>query len=226
MAIINNTENFIFIHVPKAAGTTITNIFSKYTTYKDLEIGGTSFGEKIQEAYLNRFGLSKHIPAWRLREIIGKEEFNKKFVFTFVRNPYERVISTYKFLLKWSGTNPDLKNKLLSFKDINEYVNSGLWDEINGPDNIFRPQVFWLTDNNDRDNILIDFIGKVENLEKDINIICSKIDKKTTGPIPKLNETSGNYILSKKSIERINTFYHRDFALLKYQKIVKKVKQK
>ena len=60
MTIINNSYKFIFGHIPKAAGTTITNQLSAYTNYCDLEIGGTCFGEKIQPAYKKRFNISKH----------------------------------------------------------------------------------------------------------------------------------------------------------------------
>ena len=47
MAIINQSKKFIFVHVPKAAGTSVTSAFSKYTSYQDLEIGGAKFGESI-----------------------------------------------------------------------------------------------------------------------------------------------------------------------------------
>ena len=221
MAIINNTSKFIFIHVPKAAGTSITKHLSKLTTYKDLEIGGTHFGESIQSAYLKRFGFSKHIPAFKLKSIIGELEWQRMFTFSIVRNPYERVISTYKFLLEWSGTDSVLKKNIESFQNINEYILSDLWEKTDGPDNIFKPQVFWLTGNFDRNKILVNFIGKVESIESDIEHVFERIGERSpkNETIPILNKTSGSFKLTKKAIENINKVYERDFLLLNYKKI-------
>lgn len=39
--IVNHTHKFIFVHVPKSAGTSVTQMFSEYSSYRDLEVGGT-----------------------------------------------------------------------------------------------------------------------------------------------------------------------------------------
>ena len=222
MAIINNSKHFIFVHVPKAAGTSVTSALSDYTTYKDLEIGGTKFGEKVQQAYIERFGLAKHSPASNIKGVIGSAEWDKMFSFSIVRNPYDRVISTYKFLLNWSGTPDPIRKEISSFNDINDYINSDIWDRLPGPDNIFRPQVYWLTDIDDREKLLVKYIGKCEDLDNHISIIKSRIEDADIPPTttPKLNSTEGNLELSSRSISRINSFYERDFRLLGYDIVV------
>ncbi|MCF1457730.1 MAG: sulfotransferase family protein [Shewanella sp.] len=221
MAIINNSKNFIFVHVPKAAGTSVTSALSDYTTYKDLEIGGTIFGEKVQQAYIERFGLAKHSPASNIKDVIGIVEWDKMFSFSIVRNPYTRVISTYKFLIKWSGTPEAIRKEVSEFNDINDYINSGIWDRTPGPDNIFRPQVFWLTDRDDRENLLVKYIGKCEDLDSHLSVIKSRIEGVDIAATltPKLNSTEGDLELSKESISRINEFYERDFRLLGYDRM-------
>lgn len=219
MAIINNTKKFIFVHVPKAAGTSVTNVLSKYTTYQDLEIGGTHFGERIQPAYKDRFGLGKHTPASGIRSAIGQSAWDEKFKFSIVRNPYDRVISTYKFLLKWEGTPEHIKNKLAGFKDINEYVLSNMWEESEGPDYIFKPQTFWLTDVNDRNKVIVDYVGKLETLDDDLAHIMSKIEgtEVVSEETEQLNKTEGNFSLSIESIHKINSVYARDFNFFDYK---------
>ena len=218
MAIINNTKKFIFVHVPKAAGTSTTNILSKYTTYLDLEIGGTSFGEEIQDAYIKRFSLAKHTPASGIRDVLGREAWNDIFKFSIVRNPYDRVISTYKFLKAWEDTPAKCKEELAKFKDINEYILSDLWEESDGPDSIFKPQHFWLTDTNDSNKVIVDFVGKVESLDKDTAYIQSRIERREIEPVvtPQLNKIEGNLELSAQSIAKINRVYKRDFTLWHY----------
>src|SRR3989304_5138015 len=96
--IINNTFGFIFVHVPKAAGTSVAHFFSKFSCYCDLEVGGTSLGEALQEPFRKRYGLSKHSTAMEIRAVIGDVLWKKYFSFAFVRNPYERAFSAYHFL--------------------------------------------------------------------------------------------------------------------------------
>jgi hypothetical protein len=220
MAIINNSKKFIFVHVPKAAGTSVTNTLSKYTSYQDLEIGGTLFGEQIQPAYKSRFGLAKHTPAAGIREIIGTADWDKMFKFSIVRNPYDRVISTFKFLKNWEGTPELYKNKLKKFKDVNDYVLSNMWDESDGPDFIFKPQTFWLTDNNDRNKVIVDFVGRLECLDEDLAFIQSKIEGVNVLPerTPQLNKTEGEFQLDVDSIAKINNYYARDFGFFNYEK--------
>lgn len=219
MAIINNSKKFVFVHVPKAAGTSVTNALSKYTTYKDLEIGGTHFGERIQPAYKDRFSLGKHTPASEIRNVIGQEAWDDMYKFSIVRNPYDRVISTYKFLLKWEGTPEKVKEKISSFKDINEYILSEMWEESDGPDYIFKPQTFWLTDVNDRNKVIVDFVGKLETLDQDLAHIQSQIEGRDieVETTPQLNQTEGNFKLSKEAIEKINRVYARDFRFWGYE---------
>ena len=221
MAIINNSKNFIFVHVPKAAGTSVTNALSKYTTYRDLEIGGTHFGEQIQPAYKKRFGLGKHTPASGIRSIIGQEVWQNMFTFSIVRNPYDRVVSTYRFLNKWEGTPEKIKIELQKFKNINDYILSDMWEESDGPDFIFKPQTFWLTDVNDRSKVMVDFVGKLESLDDDLNYIMSVIEGKKLEVVksPKLNTTEGSFKLNEPSVEKINNYYARDFKFFGYEKI-------
>ncbi|MGR5254316.1 sulfotransferase family 2 domain-containing protein [Vibrio astriarenae] len=221
MAIISNSKKFVFIHVPKAAGTSVTNILSKYTTYMDLEIGGTSFGEQIQTAYKDRFGLSKHTTASGVRDVLGDEVWKGMFKFSIVRNPYDRTISTYKFLKKWKGTPAKFKEKLDNFSNINEYILSDTWEESDGPDYIFKPQTYWLTDPNERSKVIVDFVGRLENLDNDLANIQSIIEGGQVEPIetPKLNVSVGEHELSAESIDKINLVYSRDFSFWGYDKI-------
>ncbi|MEP0356630.1 sulfotransferase family protein [Paraglaciecola sp.] len=221
MSIINNTFNFIFIHVPKAAGTSVTNEFSKYTNYCDLEIGGTAFGEKIQPLYRNRFGLYKHIPAKELRAIMGQKDWSKFFKFSIVRHPADRLLSTFNFLREWSGTPVDLKERLGSFQSFDDFVQSEIWKNRPGPDNIFYGQSHWLCD---KKGLLVDFVGKLESLDEDIRQIVDygNLPKKTSSEMKKLNSSAGGKSydsISIKSKKMINEFYQLDFELFGYEKL-------
>jgi hypothetical protein len=220
VAIINNTFGFVFIHVPKAAGTSVTNTFSAYTNYCDLEIGGTAFGEKLQPLYRNKFGLYKHIPANELKAVLGTKDWSRFFTFSIVRHPADRLLSTFNFLRQWGGTPEDLKEKLSSFEDFDSFVRSEVWKRRPGPDNIFFPQTHWLCDKNN--NLLVNFVGKLENLDSSIDDIKEllSLPYRNNGEIKKLNESSGEKsysALSSESAQLINSFYERDFTTFQYE---------
>lgn len=223
MTIINNSYKFVFVHIPKSAGTTITSIFSKYTNYCDLEIGGTDFGEKIQPAYKKRFGLAKHSSAREIKSLMGAVEWSRYFTFAFVRNPYARAYSAYNFLRKWESPNQIFNEKMRSFNSFDEFVDSDYWYETDGPDEIFKPQVHWLRGSPASDNLAVEFIGRVENIEKDIadifNIIGLKKVPNAKSQQTRLNVTTEPDAFKKieiKTAKKVYEKYKHDFNLLGY----------
>ncbi|MFZ2724763.1 MAG: sulfotransferase family protein [Methylococcaceae bacterium] len=223
MAIINNSFKFIFVHVPKAAGTSLTTALQSYTNYCDLEIGGTQFGEQIQAAYRRRFGLSKHSTAAEINHIVGAVVWSQSFSFAFVRNPFSRCLSTYHFLRKWEGLNPEFAKRINSFTSFEEYVLSDIWQETNGPDEIFRPQIHWLRTKINSTDILVDFVGHIETIDEDfahiVNVIGAPKDKQQRIQLPKLNRSEANAFSDIKNdavIEKIINKYKIDFEVFGY----------
>jgi hypothetical protein len=223
MAIINNSHQFIFIHVPKAAGTSLTNALRPYTNYCDLEIGGTEFGEQIQPAYRRRFGLAKHSTAMDIRHIVGTIKWSQMYSFSFVRNPFSRCLSTYYFLRKWQGLNADFAKKIKSFNSFDEYVLSDIWQESNGPDEIFRPQIHWLRAKPNNNQLLVDFVGHIETIETDFAIVLNSIgiaaNKQKTLVLPQLNRSQQSSLSDIKNplvIDKIINKYRIDFETFDY----------
>lgn len=108
MAIINQSHQFIFVHVPMSAGTSVTNALSSFTGVFDVELGGTEYGERIASPFAQRFGIGKHATSVEIQHLVGNQIWNEYFIFGFVRNPYSRVFSIYRFLKtkfrKWKGS--------------------------------------------------------------------------------------------------------------------------
>ena len=102
------------------------------------------------------------------------EDLSDYFKFSFVRNPFERAVSDWKFL---RGTS----NKKWRSKTFLKYLNrEGYFERMlsNNNNKLSRiehiyPQCDFIYDDNG--NCLTDFIGKTENLQDDFNIVCDKI---------------------------------------------------
>jgi hypothetical protein len=223
MAIINHSYKFVFVHIPKAAGTSVTTVLSRYTSYCDQEIGGTEFGERVQPAFQRRFGLGKHTPASGLRNLMGQVAWKQYFTFAFVRDPFARCLSTFHFLRKWEGGGVELTRRMKTFASFDEYVLSGLWDHSNGPDDIFRPQVHWVRAAPKAPGLLVDFVGHVERIGEDLKHILGVIDplKGALQPVkvPQLNRSADSTALAihdPRVIEKIVQRYADDFEAFGY----------
>ena len=131
MTIINNTHKFIFIHIPKNAGTTANMMLSNFTYWNDIELGGTVYGEALAPLYLRRFNIGKHTRANQVRNLVGERIWEGYFKFAFVRNPYARTFSVYRFLKKWRSW--DGSQAMEQFKSFEEFLSSDLFGNNPGP---------------------------------------------------------------------------------------------
>jgi len=49
--ILSNSKKYIFVHIPKCAGTSITRAIAPSCEWNDIILGSTEFGNEIQNAY-------------------------------------------------------------------------------------------------------------------------------------------------------------------------------
>jgi hypothetical protein len=169
--IVNHSHKFIFVHVPKAAGTSVSELFSKFSAYSDLEVGGTELGEALQNAFKRRFGLTKHSTAEEIRAIVGDETWRSYYSFAFVRDPYARAQSTFHFMKRWHG-NKEMKQ--LSFMDEHPDFRSFVMSDTFMKQKAHRllwPQARWLLDGAGK--VMVSHVGRLETLDEDIHKVLS-----------------------------------------------------
>ena len=96
---INHKHKFIFIHIPKNAGTSIRNSFRT---------------EGYDQRVVNK--RYPHDSCSMIRKYCGEEVWNTFFKFAIVRNPYDRLVSYYHFHKSPQYRYPARANTL-SFND-------------------------------------------------------------------------------------------------------------
>jgi len=119
-----------------------------------------------------------------ISDLLNNENANY-FKFSFVRNPWDRVVSLYFYLKERKEFDSDIDfKKWLSIKfnkpwlsrDISTIIRDFNLKRINGG-RMGTPaelsQVGWLSDIDS--NFCMDFVGRFENLQEDFNTICDKI---------------------------------------------------
>ncbi|MFN3953202.1 MAG: sulfotransferase family 2 domain-containing protein [Pararhodobacter sp.] len=99
--IISNSGKFIYIHIPKCGGTTISSFFEQYLGPQDVSLNlNPHVGwDKYLELVRKKFGIFKHSTALEIAKSMGLDAFSEYEVFTFSRNPFARAYSAYRFTL-------------------------------------------------------------------------------------------------------------------------------
>ena len=180
----------IFIHIPKTAGTSLVNAIYN----------------------INPEG---HKSVLFLKEIF-EDDLSSFFKFCFVRNPYDRLFSSYMFLKKGGVNIHDINayNKYLCcYKDFEDFVLNGISEELTREIIHFTPQTYFICDNTG--SIIVDFIGRFESLEKDVEKLSEMLDIEINLPHLNINEKDC-YIYTDEMKIKVNEVYKQDFDLLSY----------
>ena len=106
-----------------------------------------------------------HLDILQIKKKVTNKQFNQYFKFGFVRNPWDRAVSLYN-----RNEGIELKNKM-SFVDFIKWHNYATDTCIHPSQKKYQLDFF--TDS--VGELLVDFIGKLENLQEDFNTICDKI---------------------------------------------------
>jgi hypothetical protein len=155
-------HRFIFVHVYKTGGTSI-----KEALHPCLLLPQESFFAKgLQKLRLfpvpNLF--HPHVKASVLRERLGRRIFDSFFKFAFVRNPWDREVSNYFYLLR--NRDHELHEEVKNAGCFERYLE---WRRATGS----STQKELIADPNGR--ILVDFVGRFENLEVDFEKVCARL---------------------------------------------------
>ena len=95
---ISRRKKFIFIHIPKTGGNSVSSALQIYTDIHFVEANSPSgFGGKENFWPIDpTYGNIKHFSVDKWSELLG-ESVSEYFVFSTVRNPIDRAVSLYFF---------------------------------------------------------------------------------------------------------------------------------
>ena len=124
---------------------------------------------------IHRKPIKKHATATEIRDSLDREIFNSVFKFTFVRNPWDWQVSLYHYILE----NPENHGyeetmKMGSFRNF-----------VFSREKLTFTQTSCLVD--ESGNLLVDFVGKFENLDQDFQSICHKVG--ISASLPHINKS-------------------------------------
>ena len=188
----------IFVHIPKVAGQSIEHVF--------IDLHGLTW--ETRGPLLLRKNLEPSAGPRRLAHLTASEyvscghmtqkQFDSYFKFSFVRNPWSRLVSIYKYLGYY---------EVMPFKQFlqEEFRDDNAWEA-----RLFvKAQYDYLY--NDEGDQLVDYIGRFEELQSGFDYVCSRIGIPKT-KLPYVNKTGaggGMYEALKGMIKRVSPYHKR-----------------
>lgn len=183
---------FIFVHIPKCAGTSIEKAFipvvSNHNDFRDL-----SEAERDKHWLPGRAGKQHAKLRWYHRRF----SLGAYFKFAFVRNPWDRAISQIDYLRAKTGkrlfSGTDFRANLKIYCTARNIV----WGHDLG-----AAQVDYLRDL--QGDLCMDFIGRFESLAEDFARICSLLGLDQAPTLP--------HIFSSNRTQHYSAFYDEESA--------------
>jgi len=174
--IISHKHKFIFIHIPKTAGSSICETLIRACGYDPLNIKSVDPQElavyKVDEvdSERNASDLHQHATYQTVYEYFMQHNWSIEdyFVFSFLRNPWDWYVSIYCFNRK-------------IYQNIQNHYNEKFWWAKECWDSPFDEWIKTKTGYNqfvylEQDNkCQVDFLGKTENIQSSFNVICDRI---------------------------------------------------
>ena len=205
--LLSKKHRFIFIHIYKNAGTSITTALTPFASNQLLQLA--NWAAKKFNVYLKAGPEPFHVHA-RAREIIdaiGKEQFGSYFSFAFVRNPWDWQVSLYKFMLK--NTAHPQHTLIKSMGNFENYIEWRCEKEVR-----LQKDFIYSVDG----ELLVDYVGRYENLHADFDEICSRIG--ITATLPRLNVSNTKpyqEFYNEQTKERVRRTFDADITLFGYE---------
>lgn len=166
--LLSHSYKFLFIHIPKTAGSSITTALAPYSEHPE---------RHWYNRWLSCVGINvnwygplrvrnprKHTTFGQAKRIYPKAMLDSYFKFAFVRNPWDLMVSYYHYIKSRENHHRSRQvNALKSFKDYIYY-------EI---DRGKVSQSRLIYDAND--NLQMNYVGRFENLEENFQEICLRV---------------------------------------------------
>lgn len=187
-----NEHRAIFIHLPKTAGTSVSRALG--------------------------LSASRHVPAEDYR-MANPKKFAKFFKFAFVRNPFDRLLSSYAFLQS-GGMNADdtsfAQTHVVPFENFEHFVTEGLAIRPEVQNWVhFRTQIKFLSNKKGRN--LMDFTGRFEQLHEDYACIAKILRKPVELPFTNAsNRSDYREIYTTATVDIVRRIYAVDLDTFGY----------
>lgn len=169
--LLSHRYKFLFVHIAKTGGTSARAALARKAMWDPYRIP-MWICSKLSHATGHKLGskFPRHAKIIAAKEMLPKEFFDSLFKFAFVRNPWDLQVSSFHHIKR---ERPHLLAGYTDFKSFMQYKFDPDRPYQYHIDTSIELQSDYLIDLHG--NIIVDFIGRYENLHEDFDHICKTI---------------------------------------------------
>jgi len=170
----------IHVHIPRTAGSSMAFVLENYCRPRFREGENITIREHPYIMEGNHLNLQEMVTC---ENHINRCHIFDMFVFAFVRNPWDRVVSCWKYQVRtfleknWYDHKPDVLTDG-SFETFVKDIYKRRENDLNYSHERSQSSYIYLDGNK-----AVDFIGRFENLEEDWNFVLKSIRDRTNKDI-------------------------------------------
>lgn len=206
---LSHQPAFLFIHVEKAAGSSIQLALRPFVAPK---VKDQHWRRRlVWLGRLNRLGFwramafPEHTPAETAQRCLPDAVYDNLFKFAFVRNPWDRIVSRYAHLLR--STDRRRHHMVARMKNFEDFI---AWE-------IQRAafQYAYVLDRNGRS--IVDFVGRHERVTEDFATVCARLGVNASLPhanVSKHEDYRSYYTSATRDL--VAEHFRRDIELFGY----------
>lgn len=193
---MDNNIRRVFVHIPKTGGKTVDLLL----------MGKSKLGWKGDHRKLSKL--------LRLRKRMRTDEIKNRYIFTFCRNPYDRIVSAYEYQKKLGKDTSGKLRRDAHDMEFPDFVLHACNDKI-----IYEPTSFHFTPQ----HTWLDVSAKVhvfkfENYAESIKILCDKfgVEYKDVKFNSSKRKPKSEYYQNPKVVDKVRSLYKKDFQRFNY----------
>ncbi len=210
MALVNNQHKFIFFHLFKCGGNSLRKVFTEHA----------KGGQELLGVHCQPRDLKKH---YDCRGQVAVDRFNEYFKFTIIRNPFDFILSTYHYVRKFKSHYMHEACINMDFKDFPKYYLKLMEEHIKTrPHGANRLTYLydWILD--EKGEVFMDYVGKLENINEDAKTILTKIGLPPNVRVPivnvnKMNDKPYREVYDYKTRAFVEKNFKKDLEYFEYE---------
>jgi len=179
--LLSHRHGYLFVHLAKTGGTSVRAALSRQRWREPYALR-TWLAQQLSASTGHRIAakIPRHAGAVAAREMLPPDAFASLFKFAFVRNPWDRVVSSYSHFQR-EYPSELIRQRIGTFDQFVDYLLETPPERAERPAMLRalqRPQLESLV--GVQGELLVDFVGRYERLEEDFSAILEQI------PLPQI----------------------------------------
>ena len=189
---ISFQKRFLFVHIPKTAGNSIQSVLRDYSEDELVALRSEQDGVERFGLRNRKYKIKKHSTLAEYRAALGETQFGNLYIFTCVRNPWDRMVSYYFTpTQRAEAWDPKKFRRIISRTlSVADYLRLG-----NRDDDPFGN---------------VNYIMRFEKLTDDFRTVCAALDISPT-TLPQYNRSNREHY-SKYYNDELRELVRRRFA--------------